>query len=156
MSLRRSTALRDVRRDRPVTGSAARGLPRAFPLTVRRLWSAAGSILVALVIYLSLTPRPLEIPVENGDKLGHMLAYATLMFWYAQIYARFGSRVRLAIALVAMGIGLEFLQRLTGYRSLEVQDMLAGAIGVLAGWIAAPPRLPWFVDYLDAWRRLGR
>lgn len=124
--------------------------PRHLPFGLRRVWQAVGMLLVAFVIYLSLTPRPLEIPVERGDKLGHMLAYATLMFWYAQLYVRLGARMRVGAAFVAMGIGLEFVQRLTGYRSFEVQDMLASATGVVVGWIAAPPRSPRLLEYLEA------
>jgi glycopeptide antibiotics resistance protein len=36
-----------------------------------------------------------------------------------------------------MGVGLEFIQGMLGYRTYEVFDMLANAIGVLLGWVAA-------------------
>jgi VanZ family protein len=36
-----------------------------------------------------------------------------------------------------MGIAIEFVQGATGYRSFEVMDMVADAIGVLLGWAAA-------------------
>ena len=36
-----------------------------------------------------------------------------------------------------MGIGIEFLQRMTGYRTFDVYDMAANATGVLLGWAAA-------------------
>jgi glycopeptide antibiotics resistance protein len=36
-----------------------------------------------------------------------------------------------------MGIGLEFIQGMLGYRTYEVFDMLANTIGVLLGWAAA-------------------
>jgi VanZ family protein len=116
----------------------------------RRLWHAIGITLVGLVIELSLTPHPLDIPVEHGDKYGHVLAYATLMFWYAQIYANRTVRLGFAVAFVTMAIALEFVQRLTGYRSFEIDDMAAGAFGVLVGWIAAPPRSPHVIDYVEA------
>ncbi len=44
--------------------------------------------------------------------------------------------------MVALGIALEYAQRATGYRSFEVADMVADALGVAIGWLAAPPRLP--------------
>jgi len=109
---------------------------------VRRAWLILGWILVALIIYLSLTPAPIQVSMELGDKYGHVLAYAVLMFWFTNLYERIALRVRLAIGFVAMGIALEFVQRWTGYRSFEVADMAAGVAGVAAGWIVAPPRVP--------------
>jgi hypothetical protein len=49
-----------------------------------------------------------------------------------------------------MGIGLEFEQGLTDYRTFEVQDMVADAMGVLVGWIAAPPRSPHLIRFVEA------
>ena len=111
-------------------------------VAVRRVWRAVGFGLVALVIWLSLTPQPIEIPVENGDKLGHVAAYATLMFWFAQLDARHRMRLAYAIGFVLLGVGLEFAQRLTDYRTFEVADMGADAVGVLFAWVASPPRGP--------------
>ena len=114
------------------------------------LWRAIGALLVALVIYLSLTPDPIALPGPNGDKGGHVLAYATLMFWFAQLDARLRRRIGWATTFIAMGIALEFVQRAMGYRSFEVFDMLAGALGVGAGWLAAPPRLPNLLCFVEA------
>jgi VanZ family protein len=38
-------------------------------------------------------------------------------------------------ALVGLGVGLEFVQGWTGYRSFDVMDMLADSVGVLLGWM---------------------
>jgi VanZ family protein len=95
-----------------------------------------------LVIWLSLTPQPIEIPVEHGDKIGHLAAYATLMFWFAQLDTRYRMRVAYAIGFVLLGVALEFAQRLTDYRTFEVADMGADAVGVLFAWVASPPRGP--------------
>ena len=116
----------------------------------RNLWLAFGWALVFAVIYLSLTPIPPTIDIEQGDKYGHILAYGTLMVWFAQIHAARLARVWLALAFVALGIGLEFVQGLTAYRTFEIADMIADGIGVLAGWIAAPPRLPNFLLWVEA------
>ena len=69
---------------------------------VRRVWRTVGFGLIALVIWLSLTPQPIEIPVENGDKLGHVAAYATLMFWFAQLDTRHRKRLAYAIGFVSI------------------------------------------------------
>jgi len=111
-------------------------------MSLRRAWSAIGVALILLVIWLSLTPSPIEIPVEQGDKFGHLAAYGTLMFWFANLDARLRTRLGYAIAFVALGIALEFAQGLTDYRVFEVADMVANATGVLLGWIIAPPRGP--------------
>ncbi len=112
-----------------------------MPLRLRRMWLVIGWLLVALVVYLSLTPRPLDIPVEEGDKLGHLLAYGTLMLWFAYLYCGTG-RWRAALGFAALGVVLEFLQEATGYRTFDVWDMVADAAGVLCGLALAPPRMP--------------
>jgi VanZ family protein len=109
---------------------------------IRQLWQLTGWGLVLLVIYLSVTPAPITAATALGDKLGHMLAYAVLMYWFASLYEAPGRRAALAVGLITMGIALEFVQHWTGYRLFEVADMAAGAAGVVAGWIVAPPRTP--------------
>jgi glycopeptide antibiotics resistance protein len=121
-----------------------------FPsITVRRVWRAVGFGLVMFVIWLSLTPHPIHIPVAHGDKLGHFAAFATLMFWFAQLDARQRTRLAYAIGFVALGVALEFAQRLTDYRVFEVADMVASAIGVLLGWVSAPPRGPDVLGFVE-------
>jgi VanZ family protein len=102
----------------------------------RRAGLALGWAWVAAVVYLSLTPAPPRIELEGGDKLGHFLAYAALTYWFCQFYFH-KARLFFALGFVAMGIALEFAQRATGYRSFELADMAANAIGVAAGWGAA-------------------
>jgi VanZ family protein len=119
------------------------------PTTVRRVWRTIGFGLVVLVIWLSLTPHPIEIPVENGDKLGHVAAYATLMFWFAQLDTRHRMRLAYAIGCVLLGVALEFAQRLTDYRTFEVADMGADAVGVLFAWFASPPRGPDVIGFVE-------
>ena len=99
----------------------------------RRAGLALGWAGVAAVIYLSLTPAPPRVDVEGGDKLGHLLAYGTLTYWFCQFYIH-KARLAYALGFVAMGVALEFAQRATGYRSFEVADMVANALGVAAGW----------------------
>lgn len=105
-------------------------------------WRALGWMLVAFVIYASLTPAPPSLPVEGGDKLGHVLAYATLMLWFAWLYRRGSTRQYFALGFVALGIALEFVQGTTDYRSFEVADMAADGFGVALGWVIARSPLP--------------
>lgn len=85
------------------------------------------------VTVLSLTPQPPQMHVTWGDKLQHMIAYAALMAWFIQVYSR-DRRPRLAGWLLTLGIAIEFLQWLTPYRSFDVLDMVADALGIGLGW----------------------
>jgi VanZ family protein len=89
------------------------------------------------IVWLSLTPAPPRIDIEQGDKLGHFLAYGALMFWFGMLYRGKAARWGYAIGFVAMGVGLEIIQGLLGYRTYDEFDMLANTIGVLLGWCAA-------------------
>lgn len=104
---------------------------------MRKACVAAGWGCAAVIAWLSLTSAPPEVDIEYGDKLGHFAAYGLLMFWFSQLYPKRTTRVAYAIGLVAMGVGLEFLQGQLGYRTYEVFDMYANTLGVLLGWAAA-------------------
>lgn len=128
--------------------------PPSAALAFHRWWLALGWALVFLIVYLSLTPEPVQLNVEQGDKFGHVFAYAALMAWFASVYEAPARRLQFALGFVALGVGLEFAQRWTGYRSFEVADMVADAVGVVAGWVVAPPRMPNILRWLErAWRR---
>ncbi|MCX7893036.1 MAG: VanZ family protein [Burkholderiales bacterium] len=122
------------------------------PARLRRVWFAAGLALVAAVVWLSLAPLPAP-PGEHTDKLEHLVTYAFLMLWFAQLG---GARRGLvaAAALVALGAGIELLQALTPYRRMDPADMVANALGVALGLLAAPPRTPNVLERLE--RRFGR
>lgn len=98
---------------------------------------AIGWVLAAAIVWLSLTPAPPRIDLEQGDKLGHFLGYGALMLWFCLLYARRATRIAYAVLWTAMGIALEFAQGQLGYRTYEVYDMYANALGVLLGWGAA-------------------
>ena len=91
---------------------------------------------MAVIVWLSLTPSPPEIDfgIDESDKLEHLLAYAPLMFWFCLLYARTQTRIAYALLWIAMGVSLEYIQGQLGYRTFEVEDMIANAIGVLLGW----------------------
>lgn len=114
----------------------------------RLLWLAIGWGLVALVVALSLVPSPPQSGFDQGDKVGHLLAYATLMGWFGQLYP---PGWRLALAFVALGLVLEILQGLSGYRQASMADMLANTLGVvLGGW--ATRRWPHVLSRMESFR----
>jgi len=102
--------------------------------------------MVVSVLVLSLMPLSVDLS-EDGDKVSHFIAYGSLMFWFGMVFPRRQNQVVSALGFVAMGIAVEYLQRMTGYRSFDVADMAANAVGVAAGWVLvrSPIRrlLPW-------------
>ena len=103
---------------------------------LRRIWLALGAVWVATIMYLSLTPHPPE-PMNflNADKLEHVLAYAFLMLWFCQLSQQRAPRILIAGLLVAFGVAIEYLQRMTVYRVFDYADMLANGAGVLLSLI---------------------
>jgi VanZ family protein len=101
-----------------------------------RVWSTIGWGFVALVVYLSLMRPPGVIAPQVFD-LGHLLAYAWLMLWFAQIHRPTGVRLIVGAWLCALGIAIEFAQGLTGYRTFDYADMIMNTLGVGVGLLVA-------------------
>ena len=117
---------------------------------MRRLWLALGWFIVAAIVYFSLFKLAIDADIQNGDKVGHFLAYGGLMLWWSQLYVSTTTRLKLALAFVALGAAMELAQGLTPDRYPESLDLAANSAGVLLGWLAAPPRLPNFYARLAA------
>lgn len=92
-----------------------------------------GWLMVVSVCLLSLLP--LSMPstgVENGDKLGHFLAYAVMTYWFLHL----SQKQWLVVCLfLMMGLGIEALQGITTYRYFEWLDLLANTFGVLLAFV---------------------
>jgi VanZ family protein len=109
---------------------------------LRNVWLVLGWLWVAVVFYLSLMPDPPEpLSFDGVDKLEHAAAYLGLMLWFCQVVVERRTRIYLTAAFVTMGVGIEILQGLSGYRYFEYADMLANSMGVLIGWRLAHTRL---------------
>ena len=98
-----------------------------------KLWLAIGYMLVTLVIYLSVTSAPPlpDIDIPYFDKVGHLLAYFTMMTWFAQLYHTKKQRIIYALLFIALGIVIEFIQSFDPARMAEFADMVANTLGVL-------------------------
>lgn len=112
----------------------------------RTLWLVLGWAGIAVVVILSLLPNPPHTGVSGGDKIGHLLAYFGLMFWFGQLYRR---HLPWALGFLALGAVLEVIQGLTGYRETSLADLLANATGIALGWLAAR-RWPHCLGHLEA------
>ena len=109
----------------------------------KRIWLIIGIIMVLAIFWVSLTPRPPQpLNFNAADKLEHTVAYALLMWWFA--VSTFHTRTKniYAICFVVMGVGIEFLQQMTGYRYFEILDMLANTAGVFVGWLVSVYLIP--------------
>ena len=109
----------------------------------RGWWHAFGAAFVALVVFLSLAPKAPDAGRLVGLNTGHILAYAWLMFWYAQLFGTSGRRALVGALLVLLGVSLEYLQLLTPSRHFAYADMRDDALGVAGGWIFAMLTDPW-------------
>jgi len=117
---------------------------------LRRIWLLLGLGMVAGVVVLSLIPVEVDLG-EDRDKLAHFLAYGGLSFWFGMIFGGRGSQLGIAVAFAAMGVVLEFLQGLTEYRSFEVADMVANAVGSGLGWCLLQTPLKFALTLAERW-----
>lgn len=105
-------------------------------LRYRAVWLAIGWLMVAVVVYLSLSASPPKGPdFPDSDKLMHGLTYLVLTAWYGQLYRSGGGRLGWAVAFAALGAVLEVLQGLGGAREASWADGAANAAGAACGWL---------------------
>ena len=99
------------------------------------LWLSIGYLYVAYIVYGSLTSSPVEVHIDDFDKVMHFSAYALLMIWFAMIFYSAKGRLLHAVLFVMLGVGMEFAQQAGGVRFFEIGDMVANSLGVLAGYL---------------------
>jgi VanZ family protein len=116
-----------------------------------RVWLGIWIFGWALAITLSLVrPPSMGLDVPEGDKVGHLFAYFILSAWAAMLFATRRGRVLAAIALVALGVGMEFAQgALTDYRMQDPRDAVANTVGVLLGLAVLFGRAQFALQALD-------
>ncbi|BBA36403.1 uncharacterized protein sS8_4473 [Methylocaldum marinum] len=122
------------------------------PLRLARIWQGIGWLMVATVVWLSLTPDRFEppTPLLTWDKAQHALAYGSLMYWFGQA---FQPHWRWPAFFLCLGIGLEFLQGVSGHRTFDAADILANSIGVGLGLALVRTPLGRLLSAVDA--RIG-
>ena len=121
-------------------------------MIIHRLWWACAWLGVLITLLVSLMPPPFNEGAAHTDKIVHLIGYAVLMYWWAQLIVQ--RRWRLALAVVLFGIVIEGLQGLTPNRQTDALDALANSSGMLIGWLAArlSPNLPQRIGALFASR----
>jgi len=105
-----------------------------IPLHHLKLWKGMGYLLVGIVVILSVISPSSNVELFRiNDKIGHFLAYGTLMGWFAQYHEKADYKY-LAIIFIAQGIGLEIVQTFLPERVGSFLDILANSLGVLIAW----------------------
>jgi VanZ family protein len=103
-----------------------------------RAWKVLLAVLIVLVSWLALTPRPPPEIDFGWDKLNHILAFTALGF--SACLGCTGERracLRWAAALLAFGGLIEILQLFVPGRSSEWGDLLGDALGIACGGLLA-------------------
>jgi VanZ family protein len=118
-----------------------------------RLWYALGVLLILAVVIASLVP-PRELPrVHISDKIEHLLAYLSLAIWFAGLVS-VRHYLWLALALLALGGGIEIAQGLMGLgREADWRDFFADAKGTGLGLLLGLVGLRHWVRWLEQWLR---
>lgn len=117
--------------------------PLFKPLRHLPFWIGLWTLAVLGVIGVCLIPPPPLPPLpENGDKAEHFIAYFLLSASAVQLFRRGRSLLAVGLALVALGVCIEFAQgALTDTRSADPFDALANTIGILVGLATSFPPL---------------
>ena len=103
------------------------------PLRYRRLWLALGLSMLAVILVVCLLPPGQKPNAAGVDKVEHLFAWFVSTAWFGALLER-RVLLRLAVTLVALGIGIEFAQELMNIgRQGDWRDVIANTLGVLGG-----------------------
>jgi VanZ family protein len=103
-----------------------------------RLLYVLWSISLVLVVTGSLLPASSPVVRAVGklpvsQKVLHFLAYTWLALLALLAIRRWHSAMLAALAMILLGVALEFGQKLVPGRSFEIRDMFINGFGVLTG-----------------------
>ena len=87
-------------------------------------------LILALVVGSLAVFSPKET-FSHSDKALHLIAYLSICFWHAIVFTR--QHLRVFITFFALGLFLEVLQGLMGYRDASVIDQVANTVGCAMG-----------------------
>lgn len=116
-------------------------------LRYRRLWTGLGLLLIAVVMAISLLNVPSGPGGPGSDKVYHAIVYGVLMSWWGMVQP--GRRVSWALGLIVLGLALEGVQSLTGYRTLDRWDAAANLAGVVLALALLRTPLASLLAWLD-------
>lgn len=109
-----------------------------LPLRYARYWFFAGVFVLALVFAAALMPAmwfwsgpPVRVYL-GFDKWLHLAVFAFLAVWFSGQYTR-RAYWRIAAGLLLFGLVIEACQRMVSYRTGDLQDFAADAVGIVLG-----------------------
>jgi len=96
-------------------------------------WQCTAIALFAMVVLGSLAPISFHsaASIPHFDKLLHFTAYALLTASYLAIFPGRLARIGVPVFMLGVGVGIEWLQGMTGYRSASLADAGADLLGIL-------------------------
>ncbi|MFO1400499.1 MAG: hypothetical protein U1F06_10460 [Steroidobacteraceae bacterium] len=118
-----------------------------------RLWYALGVLLTTVIVVTSLVPTRDLPALRLSDKIEHALAFSALALWFGGLLPqrRYGW---LALALLALGGGIEIAQGLMGLgRLADVRDLIADAWGIAFGLTLCALGLRHWAQLVERWWR---
>lgn len=95
-----------------------------------------GWFLVALIIYGSLLPSPIEATESINDKYQHFSAYFITMSWFTVFLNARKSRLFHAAFLASLTYCMELAQQVIDGRTYDAMDIISGIFGIACALIA--------------------
>lgn len=117
------------------------------PGSVRAAWWSAAGLCAAAILYLSVIPVPEGPDIPWLDKAVHLIQYLALAWVLAQALraGRLQERPYLTLAWIeatSYGLLVELIQVMLPWRSADLWDAAANAVGAAAGVWLGRWRLP--------------
>jgi VanZ family protein len=124
-------------------------------LRYSKLWYVIGTLLVLVVVVASLVPGR-DLPrLGVNDKVEHFTAYFGLAAWFGGLLLP-RRYTWLAVALLALGGGIEIAQGLMGLgRQADWKDFYADAVGVIVGLGLCLLGLRHWARWCEQWLKPG-
>ncbi len=104
------------------------------PLRYPTLWLSIGWLMLVVIAIAMAVPTPnVDVAIDYADKWVHVLAFATLAGWTAQIYRPSPALAWRGLGLLAFAAATELMQAIIPWRSGDWGDFIADALGVALG-----------------------
>ena len=123
-----------------------------LPLRYTRYWLIAGVLVLLAVFVAALIPASgPSIRVYLGfDKWLHLAVFAFLAMWFSGQCTRRGYW-RIAVGLLLFGLIIEACQRMVSYRSGDLHDLVADAVGIALGLVIAAVWVGGWSMWVENW-----
>jgi VanZ family protein len=109
-------------------------MPTLFDRQVRAALLGLWGLAWLIIAFVMLAPLQNPLPVSHGDLIVHFVCYGVLAFAAVGFSHRAIELTLFAVLTIAGGIALEFAQGLVPYRTVDVLDMAANALGAMTGY----------------------